>query len=219
MSDLKAIFYTDPIEKHYIPDIMDEIFKKRIYDPFFQGRTDMVVLDLGANIGLFSLYAAPFAKVVHALEPSAEHQKTLEALLEYNHLQNVKPHKLAISHQNGKTTFYHTPNVTAYSLRPEIYVPEAGTEEVTTIRIDDFMSQQRIEHVDFLKMDIEGSEFEVMMGEGFKNVADKIDALVVELHSWAGVNYALLVNHLKDLGFELEQMPTEATVFAGRRRR
>lgn len=217
--DLNGIFFRKPLEQHFIPHIMEEIFKQRVYDPFFVGKKDMVVLDCGSNIGLFSYYAYPFAKVIYALEPSQVHFETLNHMLEYNGIENVKTHKLALSHQNGETTFYHTPNVTAYSLRPEIHNPESGQETVTTIRLDDFFKQEGIEHCDFMKLDIEGSEFEVVGGEGFENVADKIAALVVELHSWPQYNYSLLINRLRDLGFDLEQMPTEATVFAGRRRK
>jgi FkbM family methyltransferase len=219
--NLKGIFYTDPIEKHYIPHIMEEIFKQRVYDPFFYNKKDMVVLDMGANIGLFSLYAAPHAKVVYAIEPSAEHQQTLQHMLKYNGLSNVHPYALAISHQTGTATFNHSPNVTAYSLRDEIHqmVPDAGTEQVATMRIDEFFVRERIFHVDFMKMDIEGSEFEVIMGEGFKKVADKIDALVVELHAWPGVNYNLLITTLADLGFDkIEQMATDAFVISAQRR-
>jgi FkbM family methyltransferase len=219
MQQRKGIFYTEPIEKHYLGDIMMEIFKVRIYDPFFVGRKDLTVIDAGSNVGIFSLYAHPYSKVIHALEPAQEHFDTLNHMLEYNGIENVKTHKLALSHQNGETTFYHTPNVTAYSLRPEIHVPEAGQETVQTIRLDDFFKQEGIEHVDFMKLDIEGSEFEVVGGEGFENVADKIDALVVELHAWPGINYQQIITRLNDLGFDLQQMATEATVFAGRRRK
>lgn len=216
---IHGIFFRPPVEQHFIPHIMEEIFKQRVYDQFFQGKKDLVVLDFGGNIGLFSYYAYPFARVVYALEPSQIHFDTFSHMLEYNGIKNVKLNKLALSHKNGKTTFYHTPNVTAFSLRPEIHVPEAGSEEVETVTIDKFFEDNGIEHVDFMKLDIEGSEFEVIGSEGFAKVAPKIDALVVELHSWGGFNYAQLVNRLRDLGYELEQMPTEATVFAARRRK
>ena len=56
----------------YIPHILRELYLDSVYAPFLNGKENLTILDLGLNIGLFSLYASPFAKQVYSFEPSKE---------------------------------------------------------------------------------------------------------------------------------------------------
>ena len=111
------------------------------------------VLDIGANIGYFTLIMAKQAKQVHAFEPEARNFEILKKNVELNRLSNVKLHKLAVAETNGKTTL-HLCDIGRgmHRIYPSHWCNE-GVTEVETIRIDHI-----IEDADFINMDIEGSE-------------------------------------------------------------
>ena len=69
----KEEFYT-PLDQQHFSDQYSEIFIIEEYKPALR-KKDMVILDIGANMGLSILYFAPYAKMVYGLEPSAAHYK------------------------------------------------------------------------------------------------------------------------------------------------
>ena len=82
---LNALFYPagtkkNPIkfESLFIPYIYKEIYLEGIYIDIFNTRSDLVVLDIGANIGIVTQYMRDFAKKVYAVEPSSEHFEALK---------------------------------------------------------------------------------------------------------------------------------------------
>lgn len=212
---MNGLFFKGSLEQNFFGHILAEIYKDGVYEPFLRGKKDLTILDLGANVGIFSYYASQFAKTVYAVEPSEEHFDTLKYQLDYNKLAQVKPFKFAVSGKDGQTDFYNYGNKTMNSLYGNIQgVPQTKVEKVDLKRLDTFFKEQKIEHIDFCKMDIEGVEFEVLGSESFTNVAPKIDALVVELHSWANRNFNQAIDALKIRGYKVHQIPAEATIIA-----
>lgn len=206
-----SAIYFNSFDNSYIPHILKEIYIDKIYEPFFQGKKDLTVLDVGANIGLFSMYAAKYARSLYSVEPSKLHLDSLKKNLRGLNSSVIVPK--ALSNSNGTATFYHSDNETMFSLKQEVNTRPKDAEKVETITIDKLFDDYRLEYVDFLKLDVEGSESDVVCGTGFETVADKIGAMVVEWHSWSNTNPSLLVNTLTDYGFKVTQIPNEATLF------
>lgn len=214
---MQGIFFKQ-FENSYIPNILEELYRDKIYAPFFDGKKDMTVLDLGGNIGLFSFFAAPYAKQILCVEPSSYHHETIETMLKYNKLDQVKLIKAAISSEDGEAEFHHNTNVTMFSLSPLVEDKKFEVEKVRKMTLETLLKKNNIEHVDFMKLDIEGEEFNVLSSESFANVAPKIDALVVELHSWANVNYENAWAALRDNNYEVWQIPSEAYILGAKRK-
>lgn len=213
--DTQGIFFTD-FKGSYIPNILKEIYLEKIYAPYLEGCKDLTILDIGANIGLFSFYAYPFARQIYAIEPAQEHVEVMNHMLEFNKITNVKTIQSAISMNDGEAEFNHSSNRTAYSLKSAIN--DTGvTEKVKTMRLDTLFKEYGIEEVDFMKLDIEGSEVEVIGGEGFKNVQSKIKSLLVESHSWSERNPAQITTTLLDYGFNVNQIQSDTTLFIATR--
>jgi FkbM family methyltransferase len=189
-----------------------------VYDSYFTGKQNLTILDVGANIGLFSHYAYPYAERIFALEPASSHFDVMNHMFRFNKMDKALPLKLALSHENGKAEFYHNNNVTMYSLNPAVQSPELDTEIVDTMTIDKLFSEYNIDHVDFMKLDVEGAELDIIGSESFEKVADKIDTIYGEYHTWSGRNPAQLQTILTDLGFDYQIIPTDAVVFAATRR-
>lgn len=218
MQDINGFFFRD-FDNCYLPEILKEIYRDRVYDPYLKGKKDLVMADFGANIGMFSYYAHDMAKVIYAVEPSKQHFEVLTKMIEFNGLERVKPIKKALSNKNGKTTFYHNNNTTMFSLKSEVNSLPSESEEVETIDFEQFFIENDIKHLDFVKIDIEGSEAEVFGSSAFDKVADKIDLIMGEFHTWSGVNPAQFANYLRDAGFSFKWADaTEASLFIAERK-
>lgn len=197
---LQAIFFKDFSNSH-IPEILDEVYLKKIYEPFLLGKKDLIIVDVGANIGLTSYYFKDFG-TVYALEPSAQHYGTLTEMLKFNKIANVFPFKRAISNVTGQTKFYHNDNSTMFSME-SIVNKKDDFEEVDTLTLEDFMKQEKLDKIDILKLDVEGSESKIIVSDGFKNVASKVRVIVFEYHDWTDMNQIQFQHALEELGFEV----------------
>lgn len=220
MKPVKGIFFRD-FEANYIPEILEEIYKNKVYEPFLQGKSDLVMLDIGANVGLWSFYAYKYAKKLFCVEPSEEHFQCLALMLVSNEMVNAVPVKQAISNQNGKATFYHNNNTTMFSLNRAVSTGELKeSEEVETITLDKFFKDNKIDHVDFMKIDVEGSEALIFGSEGFDKVKDKIDVIVGEFHTWTGLNPEQFRNYFIDRDWSFRWLnKTDATIFCAERKK
>lgn len=213
---IHGFFFKTPLESTFLAWQIQEIFKDRIYDPFLVGKSNLTILDVGSFYGNASYYFSPFAKTIYAFEPTAESFEVLNFQLDFNEITNVKPYQMAVSNTDGEATFFHQAgNKTMNSLTPAN--PSQDTEKVQTIRLDTFFEQEGIEHVDLVKLDVEGMEYDIICGDGFANVADKIDLVTGEIHSWANRHPNQLKEAFKNNGFSFEIIPGEAQLFVAKK--
>jgi FkbM family methyltransferase len=210
MEDLKAFYWRGDFDSHFLGHQFEEIFKSRVYAPYLENKKDAVVLDVGANLGLFSLYASKYAKQVYAIEPSKEHYTCLTEMLKFNEISNVKPVNKAIYIEQGTFNLHHNPNKTMYSLHQAVHTDGMKPEPADTVTLEDFFNLENLDHVDLMKLDIEGTEIEVLSHISFLNVAPKIDAILTERHAWSGRNPNQLDEALKMAGFKVSPVPNDA---------
>jgi FkbM family methyltransferase len=138
-----------------------EIFRREL-------EPEMTVMDLGANIGYYTLQAAsivgPSGKV-YAIEPFPDNFALLRRNIERNGYESiVETFQLAISDRVGTARMYLGD---ANNLHTLVNLDPAGGRakpsiEVPTTTLDDFLLGKR--PVDFLRMDIEGGECQVFDG-------------------------------------------------------
>lgn len=211
---LQGIFWNGDIDNYFLGHQFEEMYKSRIYDSFFRGKQDLVVFDVGANIGMFTYYASRYSKEIHAIEPSKDHLQVLSSMIEFNKLTDkVIIHPYALSNKDGMAEFHHNENKTMYSLSGAVNNTNE-TELVITKRLDTILFDNNIEHIDFMKLDVEGAEFDILGSDSFTNAAPKIGALVVELHQWAGRNPHQAVEALELRGFKVSRISNDATLLA-----
>ena len=194
--------------ENHVGTILRQINEERMYDPVFADREDMTVLDLGANVGLFSLYAADSCKRVVAVE-AVPSTYTIAKELTAKHLQ-IEMQQYAISNSNEDVSFYINENSTTNSL-----VSHQGDEiTVPGITVAGLLDKLEIDHVDFVKCDIEGSEVIALTEDTVGAVADKIDFWFVEVHqtnngdvAWPGnleMNRQKLKTVFENCGYTVE---------------
>ena len=213
----QAILFEGKLEYNYIGHQIKEVYFDKIYEPYLLGKKDLTIVDIGANIGITSYYFSQFAKQVYALEPALEHYTTLTNMLAFNKIENVKPIKKAIYMKSGQFPFFHNKNKTMWSLHMAVDDKSEKEEMVDCITLEDLVNQEKIEKIDLLKVDIEGSETEIFSHTSFKNVADKIDIVITEQHEWSGRNENQLYDAFKNAGFRVSFGQADAKIVIAQR--
>jgi len=134
-----------------------------IYGPVSIKKGD-IIIDAGANIGLFSAVASYLGGIVYSFEPVNEIIKNyLEKTAKLNKNINIVP--FALSNKNGKTEINISPDNIGQSsliLKPKNFQKQI----INTVTLDDWIKQNNIQRIDFIKADIEGAER--LMIEGAK---------------------------------------------------
>jgi FkbM family methyltransferase len=131
-------------------------------------RLEDVFVDIGANIGLFTLKAAglvgPKGQVI-AVEPGLAASQLLTANLSLNNFPNVRQIRMALSDSIGEATLHHV-NVgddpQAFSLLADD--TESGGEKVPTTTLDAVADELGLSRIDCIKIDVEGAEEKVIAG-------------------------------------------------------
>jgi FkbM family methyltransferase len=208
-----GLFFNTPLEDNYWGHIFEEVYKSGLYQPFIPAISKgKVALDVGGNVGITSYFFHDKFETVYTIEPSTDHFETLNFMLDYNKITNVKPFKFALSGKDGKSMFYHYENQTMNSLYPTLGEIK-DKEEVELKRLDTFFKEQKIDHVDLMKLDCEGVEFEILGGDGFANIADKIKTIIGEIHSFSGRQPNQIRDVLESKGFKFTWLPHDANLF------
>lgn len=239
-TELGALYYPTkdqfgndiPFDSLYIPAIYNEIWKEGVYIDILNGRKDLTIVDIGANIGITVQHFQPYAKKLYAVEPSPEHFTALKKNKEFNKWDNVTLFNYALADKDGELEFtQNSYNRTMNSLvvgghihgnDHELNSKVTGGYEgvihakgynnkfkVKAKSIDNFFAENSITHVDFMKFDPEGAEDMILRSEGFKKVASFIDAIEVEFHfpTWPE-----LVDYMGTLGFSARRYESSAVI-------
>ena len=139
-----------------------------------------VILDVGAGIGTETLFfreqigATGF---IYSIEASTESYHKLNALCSKNQIQNAKNFNVALSNFNGKIWIEETDKFEVN----QVNLSEKGIE-VACYTLDKFVEDHHISKINFLKVNIEGAELQLI--EGMKNSIDIIDNIAVSCHDF-----------------------------------
>jgi len=151
--------------------VIREIWCENVYEVFDGDLSDTgIVIDIGANIGSFSLFAAKLgAKKVIAVEPEPHNVELLRSNVAEN--QNnvaeceiiVDTHGIAGKSGNGYIDNNHgdsrVSDIVAHNSQNEY----SGKVRIDVITLDQLFKSHNLEYIDVLKIDIEGLEGEVIL--------------------------------------------------------
>jgi len=187
-------------------------------------RPGSVFLDVGANEGFFSVLASRLVGSrgrVIAVEPQERLAPVIRSNLALNACANVSVFSCAISDRRGEAELHLSPDTntgstalyqsTRYRL-PRVTVP------VTTLA--DFVERAEVPRIDFVKMDIEGFEYEAILGSQQLFESGRIAALALELHpgpiAHRGLDPSAIARFLERSGYSLAAgAPTPVWVHRG----
>jgi FkbM family methyltransferase len=146
-------------------------------------RDNDIVLDIGASIGIVSIYAAPHVKEVIAFEPDKEIFNKLNKNIELNQMQKlISTHNIGISDSQGEVLL-NTDGIDGFS--PSIANLSRHGEQVkiNVDSIDNLISKNVIPYPTILKIDIEGAESLALSGaQKLLSSKKKPRLLFIEIH-------------------------------------
>lgn len=203
MQELAAIFYPKHWPLFYLHETMDELFRMQVLSDgvrLVPGKA--VIVDAGANIGQVTRVFARPAKHVYAIEANPDYYDILEKNREYNGWQNVSTFNFAVAAEGGVARLHLCGNPFAYSITNDF---QQGEVPVPAKTLPVFIKEQQIEHIDLLKLDIEGAEHDVIAAPDFAEVARITDQIFVEIHYRAA---DAIVQRLCGYGFHEVKRPS-----------
>jgi FkbM family methyltransferase len=166
----------------------------------------MTVLDVGANIGFYSIL---FSKLVgkngkvYAYEPEAENFLHLKK--NCKDLLNLSINNVAVSDKSGKIKLYYSDDL---NVDHNTYDNGENRKciEINSVSLDDCFKNNEI--IDFIKVDIQGYDYYALIGG--KNLISRSSQLVILSEFWpyglsnAGVKPSFYIDFLEKMNFQID---------------
>lgn len=156
--------------------VLFEIFVERIYDaPIGPGD---VVVDIGANIGGFTVLAARNGASVISFEPFPTNFAILERNCKRNEVRATLT-RCAVAGVAGSQVMY-LPDDQNMSGRYSLH-PGRGSSTITidSVTLDQIVEEHKLDRIDLLKIDCQGSEYEILY-QTSDSVLDRVQRIIVE---------------------------------------
>lgn len=168
-----------------------------------------VVVDIGANVGLFTLYMLKSrnCKKIFSIEPTNKAYSQMFNVL--NDERNTSLHKLAIHNFNGKSKIKSVEDNSTISGFIDDVHPytnhNMNEEEVDVVTLKTFIDNNKLQHIDLIKIDIEGVEYDVINSLSDSELLIS-DRYLIEYH-WAKTkNIKSIVDRFKSLGYNITNL-------------
>lgn len=202
---IELFLYDSPAFKNFLKDNAHERGEVRFLESIVE--EGMSVIDIGANIGITTVAIAK--KIgrkgkLYSFEPVPEYFNILKKNISSNRLENVKAYELAVTDQVGRAYFYQK------GLSSGVLF-EKGAEkfEAPTTTIDRFLSEEKVERIDLINMDCEGSELLVLKGAKETLRKNKVNIFCEIHHDFLkelGQSVEDLVEYLQGLEFQVQSI-------------
>lgn len=153
-------------------------------DPYPVLPSDRFIVDAGANIGVFAFHAArmaPKAQIV-AVEPFPSTFSRLEKLASAPWTgRRIRPVQAALAGRDGEGFIEAESSIGSQFRRMSVVSGKAQGLAVTAISLKSLMEQHGLEFIDVLKMDIEGSEYDVLLNAPLP-LLQRVSRVYLEYH-------------------------------------
>jgi FkbM family methyltransferase len=187
--------------------ILREIFSKKVYDPYFPKRQNVTIVDVGGHYGFFSIYSAKKTSKhaeIWCLEPSSTSFEKMNKNIQATEFRNIIALNEGMSGNTG-TRSLNLGRPQNHSLYSDYIKKLDAVESVKTISLDDFILDNNIENIDFMKVDCEGSEHEIFLNTSILNLK-KIKVISMELHDMRHCDFDHwdTISYLESSGFKAD---------------
>lgn len=188
--------------------VLAENFKDESYDisnrltqKFVRGQKINTIVDLGANIGFFSLWAAKkfLPKKIVCVEMDHDNFSILKRNVSSNPHLKAKFTLLNLAiHAKTTTVNYEVGRV---NRGLHAIVEEETGNSVKTITLKNLLKKTNINNIDLLKIDIEGTEKLLLNKENERIFKNNVSRIVMEVHEEGNFTITSVENYFKKLGF------------------
>jgi FkbM family methyltransferase len=172
--------------------MLAETFHALIYHvPFAPIRSGDIVIDVGANHGFFSCWAAQQGAIVHAFEPDPN---TFDRLVENIRLNGfegiIRPHQYAIADETGESHLFCSSDlggglstiIPAFAVKSGMEVMSQA--KIKAMSLTDALEYCQVDRVRICKLDCEGAEYSIL-GSLKTDILNRFDSFVMEYHPQA----------------------------------
>ena len=169
--------YLDHVGDNFEPEIVELLQ--------LLSKGSKTILDIGANIGMTALLFSRLGEKVYAFEPNPGTFNFLKNNLEKNNILNVTPLNFGLGNddKNLSLTFSTTNRAGAFVSNKISANSDHEVETIQIKRLSDTISDLNISNIDFIKIDVEGFEMEVLSGVGDVLLNNK-PVVMLELNHW-----------------------------------
>jgi len=181
--------------------VLSEQFVSEIYEKHYNVKNGQVIVDIGANIGIFAVKAAKkvgkSGKII-AIEPEKRNLEFLKKNIEVNDLNNVIIVSKGVwSERTTRKLFLRGLGGHSFLRRSESY------DDINLDTLDNILKDLIIEKINFIKMDIEGAEIEALKGAN-TTLEKKTNLAISGYHEINGnPTYKAIISLLKKKGFSV----------------
>jgi FkbM family methyltransferase len=169
-------------------------------------KSGMTVLDIGAHGGFYALLLSklvgPTGQVI-AFEPLPANYRVLEENMALNRVTNVQVRREAVGKRSGEMDF-EVPDPEDSLVAGQVSAADPrGSMRVRVVSLDDFLLERGV-HVDFIKMDVEGAEGDILQGAR-RTLETFHPRMMVELHDMdKQTSRHPVVVMMEDLGYQIQ---------------
>lgn len=182
-----------------------QFFVNGIYNNFLAGERVFSVLDIGANVGLFTEWCLDRfgndTKIL-AFEPNKDAIEAFKVL--HKGKENVELIEAAVSSSNDPMILKIDPNNSLISSKEVRGGNFSESYEVPSVKLMDVLKERNIFKINLLKMDVEGAEYEIFESLSDSDIQNYFDAFLIEFHYNTEDKASDLLTRLENLGFYTE---------------
>jgi len=191
----------------FTPQYFDASEREALKDVI--SKPNSVFIDIGANVGGYALYAAHYAGAashIYAIEPQPDIYERLCFNIEANQYEHVIPIAQAISDKKGEVTLFIDPKNKGESSMKHVSADTAQTIsslKVQALPLTEFCDDHKIDHIDALKLDVEGAE-DLILVHFFANADVALHPRLIILENGQDSWQSDLDKLLLDKGYQLK---------------
>lgn len=204
-------FYTRPrSDKFIIQEVLEDNYKYITEEDIKDIDT---IVDIGAHIGVFSIFYSSFVNKIYSYEPFDENYFILQKNIEINEIKNINSFNIAVSKSSEDRLFYQSQETNARHtlLEPpflSVYLNQKPYKIVKCTTLEEIINTNKIDKSTLLKIDCEGSEYDIILNAK-KELFDNIKLILIETHQDNKYKYTYedLIKKLKEIGFSVKYIP------------
>lgn len=208
------------LDKQVDKEIFMGIFESDTQN-FYEGilQNGMIVFDIGANKGLYSLIAA--TKIgkegrIYSFEPATKAHNSLLDNIKLNNYSNIYPFKLGISDKQGEIVFNICDDDAYNSIGNNPLKPVKEQQIIRITSIDFFCKEHNINKIDLLKIDTEGAEELVL--KGGKTLLSNNNGPIIICEYNSKTNYGIansegMFTLLREMGYYIFQINSKELIY------
>ena len=184
--------------------IVDDMIWRKQYDKYFKPKDNDVIVDIGANFGLYSLMSTIGINIksCFCIEPFPDNieyiKNNINLVAKYPERYHVVPFAIAETTGSSELIFdsMASPSLAEYSISNN----PVHTMGVNTMSFKDFITTYDIKHINILKIDAEGAEYPILLDDwNLEYIKNNVDKLVGELHLLSLSNKSNIVRLIENV--------------------